>query len=245
MSPAALRSGSALGWTALILFAAPLTAVNASLLISIAHEKVPACLPYLDGAISVSRAGRNPPASYFFKAVTIPCGFLGILYWPFAARRLAELSGRELLLPRESAMAWLGAIGAALLIVYAFALGNPGDLYRLMRRAGVYAYFAGITFAQILFAVNVRALSRRGGWNFAAPLLIIWTALAAMLLLAGAGLPLLYFASGSKSVAERTVEWNYLIPMHLFFLASFFVWRKTTVNGRQPTPCPRKAESSR
>ena len=226
-----LRSASTLGWTALILFAAPLTAVNASLLISILHEKVPASLPYVDGAISVSRAGRNPPASWFFKTIVIPCGFLGMLYWPLAARRLARLSGRAFLLRRESAMAWLGAVGAALLIVYAFALGHPGDLYRLMRRVGVYAYFAGVTFAQILFAVNLRALARQSRWNLAAPLLFIWATLAAMLLLAGAGLPLIYLASGSKSVAERTVEWNYLIPMHLFFLASFFIWRRTADNA--------------
>ena len=128
-------------------------------------------------------------------------------------------------------MAWLGAVGAALLIVYAFALGHPGDLYRLMRRVGVYAYFAGVTFAQILFAVNLRALARQSQWNLAAPLFFIWAALAAMLLLAGAGLPLIYLASGSKSVAERTVEWNYLVPMHLFFLASFFVWRGTADNA--------------
>ena len=227
-----LRSASALGWTALILFAAPLTAVNASLLISILHEKVPASLPYVDGAISVSRAGRNPPASWVFKAVVIPCGFLGMLYWPLAARRLAELAGRTFLLRRESAMAWLGAVGAALLIVYAFALGHPGDLYRLMRRVGVYAYFAGVTFAQILFAVNLRVLARQSQWNLAAPLFFIRATLAAMLLLAGAGLPLIYFASGSKSVAERTVEWNYLIPMHLFFLASFFIWRRTADGAR-------------
>ena len=230
MIPAALRSGPALGWTALALFAAPLLAVNASLAISIWSETVPACLPYWDGKISVSRAGRNPPASYFFKSVIVPCGLLGFFYWRAAARRLAELAGRSAPSRRESAMAWLGAGGAALLIVYAFALGNPGELYRFMRRVGVYAYFAGMTFAQILFALNLRELARRGEWNLAAPMIFIRTTLAAMLLLAGAGLPLIYFITGSKSIAERTVEWNYLIPMHLFFLASFFVWRRTAVS---------------
>ena len=224
MSPAAL------GWWALILFAAPLLAVNASLAISIWSEAVPACFPYWDGEISVSRAGRNPPASHLFKSVIVPSGLLGFFYWLQAARRMAELAGRKAPTRRESTMAWLGAGGAALLIVYAFALGNPGDLYRFMRRVGVYAYFAGVTVAQILFAVNLREVARRGEWNLAAPLACIWAALAAMLFLAGFGLPLIYFISGSKSVAERTVEWNYLLPMHLFFLASFFAWRRMSVS---------------
>ena len=232
MPPFARRSGSPLAAMACVLFAAPLLAVNAALLISIYYEKVPACFPYLDGEISVSRAGRNPPASYFFKAVIVPCGLLGFFYWLLAARRLAELGGRSVLSRRESVMAWTGAVGAALLIVYAFALGNPGDLYRFMRRVGVYAYFAGATFAQILFAVNLRELARRGGPELVAPLRCIWAALAAMLLLAGVGLPLIYAVTGSKSVAERTVEWNYLVPMHLFFLASFFAWRKIFRNAR-------------
>ena len=230
MPPAARRFRFPLAAAACVLFAAPLLAVNASLLVSIYYEKVPACFPYLDGEISVSRAGRNPPASYFFKAVIVPCGVLGFFYWTLAARRLAALAGRASPSRRESAMAWAGATGAALLIVYAFALGNPGDLYRLMRRVGVYAYFAGATLAQVLFALNLRELARRGEWNLAAPLRCAWAALAAMLLLAGGGLPLIYFATGSKSIAERTVEWNYLVPMHLFFLASFFAWRKISRN---------------
>ena len=235
MKPAAFRSNAALGWAALILFAAPLLAMNAALVISILYEKVPACFPYLDGRISVSRAGRNPPASYLFKSIIIPCGVLGAFYWPLAARRMAELDGRNVRLRRETIMAWLGAAGAGLLIVYAFALGNPGDLYRFLRRFGVYTYFIGMTVAQILFAVNLRALARNGEWNIAAQTACVWAALAAMLALAIVGMPTIYFITGSKAIAERTIEWNYLIPMHLFFLASFFIWRKTAPTGRPPT----------
>lgn len=223
-----LLAGERLSWAALALFAAPLLAINAALLISILHETVPVCFPYWDGRISVSRAGRNPPASYLFKSVIVPCGVLGFFYWLAVARRMASLAGRATPTKRESVMAWLGAGGAALLIIYAFALGNPGDLYRFMRRVGVYAYFIGVTFAQILFVLNLRALNREKQLNIAAPIACLWACVAAMLALGILGLPVLYWASGSKSVAERTVEWNYLIPMHLFFLGSFFIWRKIT-----------------
>ena len=222
-----------LAGAALVLFAAPLLAMNAALAVSIQHGLVPECFPYLDGKISVSRAGRNPPASYFFKPAVVLCGILGAFYWPHAARRLAELNGRQTMSGPESAMAWLGAAGAGLLIVYAVALGNPGDLYRFMRRVGIYAYFAGVSFAQILFALNMRDLARSGKWNLVMPTRMLWAALAAMLFLAGAVLPSLYFATGSKSFAERTVEWNYLLPMHLFFLASAAAWRKLAPNVRK------------
>ena len=227
-----------LAGAALVLFAAPLLAMNAALLISIQHGLVPECFPYVDGKISVSRAGRHPPASYLFKPAVVLCGILGAFYWPCAARRLAELSGRRAMSKKEFAMAWLGAAGAGLLIVYAIALGNPGDLYRFMRRVGIYAYFAGVSFAQILFALNLRELARSGiargeKWNLVMPTRMLWAALGAMLFLAGAVLPLLYFASGSKSFAERTVEWNYLLPMHLFFCASAVAWRNLAPNVRK------------
>lgn len=215
---------------ALFLFAAPLLAVNLALAVSIYAEAVPACFPYLDGRISVSRAGRSDAAAWFFKPLVICSGIVGFFYWQAAARRLASLPGG---MPScRRAMAWIGAGGAALLILYAIALGNPGDFYRFMRRVGIYAYFFGITFAQILFAVMLQSHA----WRTAAasirwPLRMMWASLAAMLALAFIVLPLVYFLTGSKSLAERSVEWNYLLPMHLFFLASFFAWKKIGRGG--------------
>ena len=228
---------SRLAWTALVLFAAPLLAANLSLLISVHYGNVPACFPYWDGEISVSRAGRRPPASYVFKPLVIACGVLGFLYWPVAMRRLAALAGRETLTRTEKAAATIGAMGAALSIVYAVALGDPGDFARFMRRFGAYAYFIGVTIAQLLFAFALRNVAREFGTESqesgtASRLRrrsrFIWGTVAAMLALGLLGMPTVYFIVGSKAIAERVVEWNYLIPMHLFFLASFFIWRDAT-----------------
>ena len=214
-----------LAWAALALCVLPLAAIHAALVISIIYETVPAQLPHLEARFSVSRAGRYPPASYLFKSVIIPCGVLGAVYWLSATQGLAKAAGRAPR-PAERVMGWIGAFGALLIILYAIALGQQTDFYRFMRRIGIYAYFFGVSGAQILWVVNLQALNRARQLGLSAHLRWLWGLLALMAILVFIGIPGLYWLTGARSIAERTVEWNYLLPMHGYFLVAFFVWRR-------------------
>lgn len=115
------------------------------------------CQPYWDGCLSVSRAVRSGPGLGVFKALApvVALAMTTVLWvWPRP--------------PSTRAVAWLAVLGSACFVVYAFALGTDGSLYRWMRRYGVVGYFGAIGLAQLLL---VRGLAtgdiawRRGGWR--------------------------------------------------------------------------------
>ncbi|MGI9296212.1 MAG: hypothetical protein ACR2PS_19690, partial [Pseudomonadales bacterium] len=59
----------------------PLVTVQLCYLMSIHAGDVPACIPYLEGCTSISRAARNGNALFLFRAVMIFSSALIIANW--------------------------------------------------------------------------------------------------------------------------------------------------------------------
>lgn len=51
---------------------APIIGANLALAIGVAYETIPACFPYVDGCVSISATGRQPPGNFVFRAVHLP-----------------------------------------------------------------------------------------------------------------------------------------------------------------------------
>lgn len=148
-TPAVQRVPAA--WIAAFAGGAPLVAVHVCLVLSIALEVFEPCLPYVDGAVSVSRACRSEPVVHLFRALVLPASAAIAATWWIAAAWL----GREGLAgPRTCRwIVGLGVLGALFLVLYATFLGTQGDTYRLMRRFGVYVFFAGTSIAELIATV--------------------------------------------------------------------------------------------
>lgn len=116
-----------------------LVAAHAAYLLSIHGGHVPACIPYLDGCVSISRAARHGWGNHLFQLLVIPCAVLHALVWWLARHWLR--SGRVMLS--------LGVISAVALAVYATFLGTEGEAYRFLRRYGVVVYFGFGYLAQL------------------------------------------------------------------------------------------------
>ncbi|MEN7341524.1 MAG: hypothetical protein AAAFM81_01220 [Pseudomonadota bacterium] len=197
-----------LPWLALATALLPVIAVNVCYQLSTAAEFIPRCVTYLDGCTSISATGRHGVAYWVFKILMLPQCLLLVVFWRMLAKRL------------EVRKAWwlrLTYVASAFLAVYVIALGSEGDLYRLMRRYGVFVFFLGTFVTQItITGTRARLAIRPFGWRFQQLLLIV------MGFLAIAEVPLGSFGLEDDR-AENIIEWNFSLLMQCWFLSWLFL----------------------
>lgn len=147
-----------------------LIAAHAAYLLSIQGGHVPACVPYAEGCVSISRAAQHGLGNALFRLLVIPCAVLHALAWLLALRWLRG----------GVPMAVLGVVSASALAVYAAFLGTDGEAYRFLRRYGVVVYFGFGYLAQL-------ALMRRAARDAALPLKVLrlMVGLCALMLVLG------------------------------------------------------------
>ena len=114
----------------------PLLVSHVALWLSMRHGLIPACNPYLDGCVSISRAARHGPGNDLFRMVMLPTAALQVLCWLAAAQWLRGHGASARWLP------WLGLVAGLSLALYATFLGSEGAIYQVMRRYGITVYFA-------------------------------------------------------------------------------------------------------
>lgn len=170
-------------------------AAHAAYLLSIQGGHVPACVPYTEGCVSISRAARHGWGNHLFRLLVIPCAVLHALVWLLAQRWLR--GGWKMVV--------LGIVSAGALAIYATFLGTEGEAYRFLRRYGVVAYFGFGYLAQL-------ALMRRASGMQALPAGVIagmsWIA-AGMLMLGIANVVAGALAADpeTKDRWENVFEW--------------------------------------
>jgi hypothetical protein len=195
----------------------PVLAVHLAWWLSWRDGHIPAGIPYLDGAFSISRAARHGWGNDLFTLLMLPCATLQALCWLAAARWLrAQGSTRGAPLP------WLGLLAAAFLALYATFLGSEGEVYQVLRRYGVTVYFAA-TYIALLWLL--RALGE-----------LPWPALRRALLGVALGMLALGLASVAVSASvddhtlkdrwENVLEWQLGVLLTLMFLALAWGWRR-------------------
>jgi hypothetical protein len=120
----------------------PLLGMHGSYLIAASEGHVPWCLPYWDGCTSISATGRQLPEKVFFKLLMMPAAVTAAVYWVAMAAWLRAMG-----VDRSRCVLVLssGLIGSAFWLLYGAALGEVGDLWQAVRRAGIVVFF-GLTF---------------------------------------------------------------------------------------------------
>ncbi|GGK04712.1 hypothetical protein [Luteimonas terricola] len=189
--------------------------------LSVRDGHVPACIPYLEGCTSISRAARHGLGNHVFRLMVLPCTALLALHWWSSARWLAlrgALRGGGWLLA-------LGVAAAVALAVYATFLGTEGAAYRFMRRYGVIAYFGASYLAQLLFLRMGRAVDAPGG-----RLQTAMVAICGLMLALGVGNvaasalvadPLL------KDRIENVLEWQLGVFLVAWYLLQAWLWHRS------------------
>ena len=211
-------------WLPFIVGVVPIITVVIAYLLSTTAGYIPACNPLLEGCTTVSSAGRYGAAYFVFKAGMIPSAILLGWFWPLCRRWVLAMGITDSTGLR--AMAWLGSISAAFLILYSGALGSQGDLYSLMRRFGVTIYFSFSLLAQVLLLNRLWAERKAG--RLALPDYITTGMYTVTLLMFGMALysiPLGELIPDPEDRAINIIEWNFALLLSGWYLFPWFAWR--------------------
>ena len=211
----------------------PIIAIHISLLVAINAASIPACIPYIDGCVSISATGRYEPASFIFKPAMLSEWLLLILYWLFNVawlRALAQHAGDPPAIGRWIAVA--GTVGALALVLYTTFLGTQAPFYEFMRRIGIYFYFGASVIAQILLARHTLTLARRLGLDSVFRIGRAQMAIALVPFFLGVLNLVLKNTLADPDPIENVIEWIFALLMHIYFVLTYFAWRDTGFDGR-------------
>jgi len=203
----------------------PAAAALLALWLAVRAGAVPACNPFVDGCVSISRAARHDLPNHVFRALMLPAATLQGLVWLLTARWLRAGLGPT---GGLRALAPLGLAAAVALVLYASFLGTEGTVYRWLRQYGTVVYF-GFTCLCLLLAGDGMmrlAASRRLALPRALP-----PALAALaILLVALGLVnaivAALFGEPLKGRIENVTEWWGALVFVLGFGALAAIWRR-------------------
>lgn len=207
----------AIAWMAGLI---PLATVNLCYLLAASLETVPWCFPYLDGCTSISRAARQEPVNFLFRAVMLPWSALLMLYWWLCSTWLTRWAPAAFC--RRRAILALGVIGALFQILYTTFLGVEGETYQWLRRYGINIYFSFTVLAQILLMSLLARDHRLPAWLRRGKLGLC----ALMLGLGLLSLPLQYIVADRDSLLNA-IEWSYSLLMASYFPLTALVWRRS------------------
>lgn len=204
----------------------PLVATAMAYLLSIHLGLVPACNPFLEGCVSISRAARHDLPNILFRALLLPAAVLQAFCWllcPAWLRTLGAAPDRW-----QRALPALGVAAGVVLVLYGTFLGTEGEGYRWMRRYGVAFYF-GLTCIGMLIVSGQMQRQLRGR-PVERRLTLVLLTLCAMLPLLGLAhllLPLWWPAPAAKDALENITEWWAGAIFTAFFVVLAWAWRRT------------------
>lgn len=193
-------------------------AAHLALALAIHAGDVPACVPYLDGCASISRAARHGLANHLFRLLVLPCAVLLGVHWWLSARWLRARDASP------GALGALGTVSAIALGVYAAFLGTDGEIYRYLRRYGVIVFFGASYVAQLVFlaaAVRVHALDRR----IRSRMQLLCLAMLAIGVVHVAAMGL-FGGTAFQDRLENALEWQIGLLLVLWFVQHAQVWRR-------------------
>lgn len=191
-------------------------------------ELIPACNPFIDGCVSISRAARHGLPNHLFRAIVLPAAVLQGLTWWLASHWLREQA--LLSAVRARVFAAVGAAAAIFLVLYGTFLGTEGELYRWFRRFGIWFYFGLTAIALVVVVGLIARAARRGSATLSRRFGRSLLALAWLLLALGLAAVFSPLALGDDLAHDRftnALEWWGALLITLFFAALARAWLRT------------------
>ena len=213
----------------LALVAGLLPAVAALIALALAlHEQlVPACNPFVEGCVSISRGARHGVANHVFRALVLPAAVLQALAWLVQARALAQAAGAD---ARRSAnaLAVLGVAAGIALVLYGSFLGTEGAVYRWLRRYGTVMYFGGTCLAMLVLGRALQRLHALGALKLPRAHERALLALFGVIVLLGLGntLGAAWADDALRDRIENATEWWGSLGLTLAFVVLADLWRR-------------------
>lgn len=201
----------------------PLLAMHATYVISGLQGHVEWCVPYVEGCTSISRAAWRVPTVFVYRSLMVPTGVFLIFYWRFSKDWLVALRGGGG--ATITITQWVGGIGAACWVVFAISFGQYDRLYEL--QPVLLAFFVLTIIAQIMLTFQLRSVVRRRNITALRGVVMWKLIVVALLLTFGVANTLVAELVSRHRIYVDAIEWNMVLLMSLFTLASWVGWRVT------------------
>jgi len=224
------------------IFIIPVLAINLCLFISVNYYllddtifelseigKIGFTIPYIDGGVSISRTARNFPTYLIFKPAMIITSIVLIKYWVANNNLIKSINKAS----ENKKFLTFGVLSAVFLILHSIFLGVhfDNDLYKLFRRFILLAFILFEIIAQGLLVITLFKIKEKIINIINNKVLYLKMALVTLLaIVAIASIPIV--SSPGNTQFKHALEWNYFIGVILFYLLTFFFWRKSQKNQK-------------
>jgi hypothetical protein len=240
-----MKAAAPSGWPLwpLPLVAGALPALASVLAWAIATERglIPACNPFIEGCVSISRAARHELPNHLFRSLVLPAAVLQALCWLASAAALSQRGGDAL---RSSArmLAVIGVAAGIALVLYGAFLGTDGAVYRALRRWGTIVYFGGTCLAMLLTARALQRLQARAAVTLPRTHERALLALLGTVVAMGIGNAVVATLAGDPQLQDRienATEWWGALGLTLAFFVLASLWRRLGLAVAITTAVPR------
>ena len=219
------------------IFLVPLIAVNLCLLISVNFHlfentffsvdqigRSGFTIPYFDGSLSISRASRTFPQYLVFKPGMVITALLLCLYWYKNNFLINHFNNTYL---KKNAFMVFGILSAIFLLIHSILLGLETDIkiFKLLRRVVLLSFIIFEIIAQSLLVMNFYRLKRKLNSFFNSGILKLKILLVSILIFVAIISAPLLIISGNVHL-KHGLEWNYFIGVIIFYLLTYFFWKK-------------------
>ena len=184
------------------------------------------CNPFISGCYSVSRVGRSYPAILIFKPMMVITIVLMIVYFFEHYRIFKKFLINKIYL---NLILLSGLISSFALFIYIIFLGIEGsEIWRFMRRGGIFIYIISLIISQFLIVLTYLKIKNDYKVIISSKIININFYFIFLLIIFGIILVLLIdiFSLTTPWYIKNIIQWNYFLLMNLFFLNTYFVWKK-------------------
>ena len=214
------------------IFIIPFFAINACLiLITNFHQffdgkdVILSTIPYIDGGASISRTARVFPTYLIFKPAMFITSYLLIKYWIYNKKIIHNFDPENKNIKK---FIFFGIGSAVLLTIHSIFLGIKFDysIYKFFRRFIMVAFIIFEIAAQAYLVLTLYKLKDKLINNINLFVLKLKMILVSVLItVAIIAIPIVSMP-GNKHF-KHALEWDYFVGVILFYILTFFMWKKT------------------
>ena len=191
--------------------------------------------PYIDGEASISRTARYFPNYLIFKPAMILTSYLLIKYWILNKQIVNSFERNHKYIKK---FVFFGIASAIALAIHSIFLGIKfdNDLYKLFRRVIMLSFIMFEIVAQAYLVATLYSFRNKLMNYINNKILTIKIFLVSVLIIVAVisipiiSLPGNDFFGFNLKFLKHSLEWNYFLGVILFYLLTFFLWKKKYSN---------------
>lgn len=181
-------------------------------------------IPYIDGGTSISRTARYFPTSFIFKPAMFVTSYFLVKYWLLNKEIISEyISDRKI-----KYFTFFGIFSAICLTLHSLFLGIKidHDLYKIFRRVILLCFIIFELTAQAYLVICLYKVKNQIIHKINTIFLKLKICLVSILFITAIVSAPIVSMPGNKFL-KHALEWDYFLGVILFYLLTFFLWKKS------------------